>query len=169
MELYIVRHGDAVDRADPGMTSDEMRPLTEAGRSETTLMAGMLGKLGVKPELLLTSPLVRARQTAEIIAELLGPKRGATVSDELAPGGSLAGVLNNLLSTGRPAQVVLTGHMPSVGELVGLLVWNQRECGIAFRTAGVARVDLPDDAPFPGNGQLRWLMPPRVAGRLLGR
>ena len=169
MEIYIVRHGDAVDRNDPQMTSDEMRPLTEDGRDETALMAVLLGKLGVKPDLLLTSPLVRARQTAEIIADILGPKHGATVSDELAPGGSLAAVLNDLLSTGRPAQTVLTGHMPEVGELVGLLAWNQRECSISFRTAGVCRVDLPDESPFPGHGQLRWLLPPRVGARLLGR
>lgn len=169
MEIYIVRHGDAVDRNDPRITSDEMRPLTDAGRAEVALMAGLLDKLGVKPELLLSSPLVRARQTAEIIAGRLGPKRGATVSDELAPGGSLAAVLNDILSHGRPAQTLLTAHMPGVGELVGWLVWNQRVCVVPFRTAGVCRVDLPADSPLPGRGDLRWLLPPKMSERLQAR
>jgi phosphohistidine phosphatase len=169
MEIYIVRHGDALDRADPSVTSDEMRPLTERGRDEVALQASVLARLGVKPQLVLSSPLVRARQTADILADALGPKGGFAISDELAPGGSLAGVLNDILSHGRPSQTVLTGHMPGVGELAGFLAWNDRECLIPFRTAGVCRVDLPDDAPRPGHGALRWLLPPRTSERLLGR
>ena len=169
MEVYIVRHGAAVDRNDPTITSDEMRPLTDDGRDEVALLTALLGRLGVKPTLLLSSPLVRARQTAEIIADGIGPKRGVTISDELAPGGSLAAVLHDILSQGRPSQTVLTGHMPGLGMMAGFLAWNQRDCVVPLRTAGVCRVDLPDDAPFPGHGDLRWLIPPRVAERLRAR
>jgi len=167
MELYIVRHGDALDREDPAVTSDEMRPLTERGRAEVGTMAALMGRLGIKPELVLTSPLVRARQTAEIITDALGPKGGPTVSDELVYGGSMAAVLNDILAHGRPAQVVLAGHMPSVGEMIGWLAWNQPDCVVAMRTAAVCRVDLPDDAPLPGRGDLRWVIPPRIGERLV--
>src|SRR5688572_8937065 len=134
MEIYIVRHGDALDRDDPAVTSDAMRPLTERGRTEVAAMAAVMERLGVKPELVLTSTLVRARQTAEIITDALGPRGGPTVSDELVYGGSLAAVLNDILAHGRPAQVVLAGHMPSVGHMIGWLCWNELENAVAMRT-----------------------------------
>lgn len=168
MEIYIMRHGDAVDRMDPAMKTDEMRPLTDAGKDEVTVIARALERLGVKPDAILTSPLVRARETAEIVAAELGAAKPA-ISDELAPDGSLAGVLNNILNAGPAKQTLLSGHMPGVGRMVGYLVWGNSELVVPFRTAAVARVDLPDSAPFPGSGDLRWLLPPRVAGRLLHR
>jgi phosphohistidine phosphatase len=167
MELYIVRHGDAIDRNDPSVTNDGMRPLTERGHAEVMAMATLLNRLGVKPAVVLTSPLVRARQTAEILSTELGPRDGPTISDELVYGGSLAGVLQDVLAHGRPAQVVLAGHMPSVGHLIGWLTWNDAECIVPMRTGAVCRVDLPDESPFPGHGDLRWLIPPRVGEKLL--
>jgi phosphohistidine phosphatase len=167
VEIYIVRHGDAIDREDPSVTSDEMRALTERGRAEVGAMATLLGRLGVKPALVLSSPLVRARQTAEILTDALGPRGGPTLSDELIYGGSLAGVLSDILSHGRPEQVILAGHMPSVGHLIGWLTWNDPDSSVPMRTGAVCRVDLPDESPFPGNGDLRWLIPPRVGERLL--
>lgn len=163
-----MRHGDAVDRMDPKMKTDEMRPLTDLGKDEVASMARLLAQLGVKPGAILTSPLVRARETAEIIADDLRVGKPA-ISDELAPAGSLTGILNDILSTGPAEQVLLSGHMPDVGRMVGFLVWGSPEATVAFRTAAIARVDLPDEAPFPGNGDLRWLLPPRTVGRLLRR
>jgi phosphohistidine phosphatase len=168
VEIYIMRHGDAVDHEDPGVTSDEMRELTGKGRDESELMARMLVRLGVTPGLVLTSPLVRARQTADIVAGITSVRSGPSVSDELAPGGSLTGVLNDILSHGRPRQSVLVGHMPGVGQLVGLFAWQDAWLVKRFRTAEICRIDLPDDGPVPGAGDLRWTIPPRVAQRLIG-
>ena len=168
MEIYIVRHGDAIDYNHPSVTSDEMRELTSQGRDESELMARLLARLGVKPDLILTSPLIRARQTAEIFAGVTGSSTGPSVSDELAPGGSPTGVLSDILSHGRPRQTLLAGHMPSVGELVGVLVWHDSGIVKRFRTAEVCRVDMPDASPVPGAGDLRWSIPPRVAERLIG-
>jgi phosphohistidine phosphatase len=168
VEIYIMRHGDAVDAMDPAMKTDEMRPLTDLGKEETATMARILERLGVKPDAILTSPLVRARETAEIVASELGVRMPA-VSDELGPGGSLPGVLNDILNAGPPRQVLLSGHMPSVGRLVGYLVWASSETIVQFRTAAICRVDLPDLTPYPGSGDMRWLLPPRAAGRLTRR
>jgi phosphohistidine phosphatase len=168
VEIYVVRHGDAIDYNHPSVTSDEMRELTSKGRTEVEVSTRLLIRLGVEPDLILTSPLIRARQTAEIIADVMGLKQGPSVSDELAPGGSLTGVMNDILSHGRPRQTVLTGHMPGVGQLVGLLLWHDSGLAKRFRTAEVCRIDLPDDGPVPGAGDLRWSIPPRIAERLIG-
>lgn len=169
MEIYIIRHGDAIDRADPQITNDAMRWLTDAGRNEVSVSARLLAKLAVRPDLVLTSPMVRARQTAEIVTDLIGPASGPEVSEHLVYGGSLAGVLEDILRHGRPAQVVLAGHMPSVGALVGYLAWGMPEVDVPFRTGEVCRVDLSEDSPAAGLGDLRWLIPPKIARRLLGK
>ena len=168
MELYIIRHGDAIDRADPHVTDDAMRWLTDKGRDEVAVSARLLAQLTVAPDVVLTSPMVRARQTAEIITDLIGPDGGAHVSEHLVYGGSLAGVLEDILQRDRPRRVVLAGHMPSVGALVGYLAWNMPEINVPFRTGEVCRVDLPNDTAQPGYGDLRWLIPPKIAQKILG-
>jgi phosphohistidine phosphatase len=169
MELYVIRHGDAIDREDPQVTGDAMRWLTDIGREEVAVSARLLQSLGVAPDLVLTSPMVRARQTAEIVSDLIGPASGPEISEDLVYGGSLASVLSDVLERGRPRQVVLAGHMPSVGALIGYLAWQRPENGVPFRTGEVCRIDLPDDSPHPGYGDLRWLIPPKVARKLLDK
>ena len=123
--------------------------------------------LGVRPDLVLSSPLVRARETAEIIADALGVAVGVTLSDQLAPDGSPAGVLDEILSHGRPRHVVIAGHMPGVSQFGGYLIHHDPDAGFGFQTGAVARIELPDDALLPGTGRLRWMIPPSVATRLL--
>jgi phosphohistidine phosphatase len=168
MKLYLVRHGDAIHYATPGITSDDERWLTEDGRAEVGWTAQLLQQLGVKPGLILSSPLVRARQTAEIIGEVVGPSATPAFSDNLVHGGSFVGLLEDLARHGNPGEVVLTGHMPSIGELAGWLCWGDAGSALNMRTAGLARVDLPDDHIAPGRGDLRWLLPPKASRRLLG-
>ncbi len=167
MQIYIIRHGKALDYRDPRATSDEIRWLIDEGRDEVTTMAALLARLGVVPDLVLSSPLVRARQTAEIIADELGVAAGVTLDDELAPGGSPAGVLDAILRHGRARHIVAAGHMPGVARLAGYLVHQDPDCGIGFQTGAIARVELPNDDPAPGAGRLRWMIPPSVAARLL--
>jgi phosphohistidine phosphatase len=167
MHLYLIRHGDAIDHRHPSVTSDAMRALTDLGHDEVALAARLLGRLNVQPDLVLSSPLVRAMQTAEIIAEALMAAPLVTISNELAPGGSPAGVLHDLLQHLRTGSVVLAGHNPGIGQLAGFLCWGQTETAVPFRTATVCRIDLPDTHPEPGTGDLRWLVPPRSARLLL--
>jgi len=168
MQIYIIRHGDAIDQADPRVTGDAMRWLTDTGHDEVIISARLLAKLGVAPDLVLTSPMIRAKQTAQIVTNLIGPASGPVESEHLIYGGSLAEVLEDVVQHGRPASVVLAGHMPSVGALVGYLAWGMPENGVPFRTAEVCRIDLPDESPLPGFGDLRWLIPPKIARKLLG-
>lgn len=165
MKIYIMRHGDAAWPRDAYMTNDDERPLSEAGRDEVATMAQLLQRLGADPDLILSSPLVRAHQTARIVSEHFSDRAPVTTARDLAPGGSLAGVLAQILRSGRPAETLVSGHMPDVGMLAGFLAWGQSEATIRFRTAGICRIDLPDDNPAPGYGDLRWLIPPRVGER----
>jgi phosphohistidine phosphatase len=162
MELYILRHGDAVDRVTGGYARDEERPLTDAGRRETLAVAGGLGRLGLALDLLLTSPLVRARQTAELVASVLSVASGPVDCPPLAPGGDLRAVLA-AARAGR--RVMVVGHMPALGALATWLTWGDETLILPLRTAGLCRVDLADGAG-PGEGELRWLLPPRLAARL---
>ncbi len=167
MQIYIIRHGKALDHHDPRATSDEMRWLVDEGRDEVSMMAALLARLGVRPDLVLSSPLVRARQTAEIIADELGVAAGVTLSDELAPGGSPAGVIEAILRHGKARHVVAAGHMPGVARLAGYLLHQDPGSGFGFQTGAIARIELPDDDLAPGAGRLRWMIPPSVAARLL--
>lgn len=167
MRIFLVRHGDAIDRATPGINSDAQRWLTDIGREEVGWTAQILRRLKVRPDLILSSPYVRAYQTAEIIGELVGPSATPTTSENLIYGGSFSGILSDITADGFPSNVVLTGHMPSIGELIGWLCWNDRRSAVRMRTAGMARVDLPDDHIAPGWGDFRWLMPPKASRRLV--
>jgi phosphohistidine phosphatase len=167
MEIYIVRHGDAIDRNTPGITSDEMRWLTDLGREEIALAARVLARLGVRPDLVVSSPLVRARQTGEIFIEELGVERGLLMTEELAPGGSHAGLMHVLGRESGPERVVLCGHMPGVGSLASWLAWGRPELVLPFRTGEVCRVDLRGDLLVSGGGDLRWLLPPKIMQKLL--
>lgn len=167
MQIYLVRHGDAIDRDLAGVETDGERWLTDEGREELGWTAAALARLKVKPDLVLSSPLVRAVQTAEIIRDVIGPAGDPALSENLIYGGSFAGLLEDIAGHGNPSVVVLTGHMPSIGELVGWLAWNERAAAVRMRTGAVARVDLPDDRIAPGWGDLRWLIPPKTARRLL--
>lgn len=164
-----MRHGDAKWPDDnPEGRPDDERPLSDLGRQEVATMATFMERAGVKPDLILSSPLVRARQTAEIVHEHFDSSATLQTAADLAPGGSPAGVLAQILRQGRPAETVLTGHMPGVGMLAGYLAWNQRDAAIIFRTAGVCRIDLPDSNPAPGYGDLLWLLMPRMVERVMG-
>lgn len=168
MKIYIMRHGNARPLTEAGVSTDDERPLTDLGRQEVAVMARVLQHLGGDPDLILSSPLVRARQTAEIVSEHFGKRVNVTQAVDLAPGGSPAGVLAQILRSGRPAETLISGHMPGVGMLAGFLAWNQPDAVIRFRTSGICLIELPNEQPAPGRGDLRWLIPPKVGERLLG-
>ena len=162
MHLYLLRHGDAVDLVTGGYARDADRRLSEAGQAEVRAVTAGLERLGLKLDLLLSSPLTRAWQTAEIVAESLPLARGPVACPALVPDGDLADALAATRGAGR---VMLVGHLPLLGEMIGWLLWGDPSLGIAPRTAGLCRIDL-DDRARPGEGELRWFLPPRLAGRL---
>ena len=162
MQLYLLRHGDAVDLAAGGYARDADRRLSEAGQAEVRAVTAGLERLDLKLDLLLSSPLTRAWQTAAIVAERLPVGRGPVVCPALVPDGDLSGALTAARGAGR---VMLVGHLPLLGEMIGWLLWGDPSLGTPLRTAGLCRIDL-DDQARPGDGELRWFLPPRLTGRL---
>ena len=148
MELYFFRHGDSEE---PSATvSDAERQLTEVGRRETSAVATALRRAGLRPEIIVTSPLRRARQTAEIIQNLFGIS--AQPDERLAPGCSLAQVRE--LARHHPyARILLVGHEPDFSRIVGQLIGT---ASVGMAKSGLARVHC--DRIEPGAGTLIWLL-----------
>jgi phosphohistidine phosphatase len=158
MQLYVIRHGEAVERGLNGAERDEDRPLTEEGRAQSRAVGQALRLLGVKLDALLTSPLVRARQTAEEVLGQWPDHRPDPVDcEELEPGKRKRKLLRELLAVGGEA-VAVVGHNPDLSELLGWLL-GEKEMGVDLAKAGVARIDF-DGPPNKGSGSLVWLVTP---------
>ena len=157
MELYFLRHGIAAD-AGPEGSGDAGRPLTTEGIEKMKEEARGLRRLGVRPDIVLSSPLVRARQTAEIVRHALGLE--SRLVDALAPGCDVAR-LRDVLGEYRSAErVMVVGHEPDFSSLIGALTGGGR---VQLKKGGLARVDL--ETVDEGTGALIWLLPPMALRR----
>jgi phosphohistidine phosphatase len=163
MKLYLVRHATASDVA----ASDAERELTREGRDEARVAGKALAKLGVKPARILSSPLVRARQTAEIAAKALEFSGEVESLDELANSTSTASLLKALKSHASDGEILLVGHMPSLAEHLAALVGAGSPQGFPLGKAGVACIEL--EQLRAGTGQLRWLMRQRQLREIADR
>lgn len=161
LQLYLIRHGIAAERG-PEYPDDSKRPLTSRGIAALRRAAKGLRELDVSVDLIITSPLTRTRQTADVIAEGVG-KPPVTASDALAPAGTPAAVLQELARHPRKARVALVGHEPNIGELAARLIGARSP--IPFKKGAVCRIDF-ETPPPKGVGELRWLLPPKVLKKL---
>ena len=152
MKLYFLRHGEA-DWPD-WTGSDDERPLTDAGKKELRRVAKFLAQIGVAPPVILSSPLVRAVQTAEIAQKQVG---GELATDEALSPGATARAVRALLKKRGAEEVMLVGHEPDFSEMVRAFTGGT----VKMAKAGVARVDLDEN----GKGRLIWLLPPKVTAR----
>lgn len=163
MILYIIRHAWAAERGDPQWPDDDLRPLTDEGRKRFGRMVKTLLDRGFGPELIATSPLVRCRETAEILAKIVPGKPAVVERQELVPGSDLEGIVHwtNRLS-GRHEQIVWVGHAPDVGHLAGALI-GDRGGGLRFAKGGIAAINF--DGPVEvDHGELCWLVTAKILG-----
>jgi phosphohistidine phosphatase len=153
-ELYLIRHGLADERG-PKWPDDTKRPLTDKGMARLKSGARGLMKIGVTFDVMLTSPLVRARQTAEIIAAAFDPRPPIVNVDSLTPDGSYQAVLDDLAKQARRTRISLVGHEPSLGEYAARLIGSRH--AFEFKKGAVCRVDVAT-LPPGGPGSLRWFV-----------
>ena len=163
MDLFLIRHAWAGQHGDPAYPDDSLRPLTDDGRNRFARMAALLVKRGVRPHLIATSPLVRCRQTAEILAEAIGKKAKVVTCAELRPGGDP----KHLMAwTEKHAsdleQVAWVGHAPDIGFLAASLI-GQENGWLNMSKGAVAAVRFAAAAEF-GGGELRWLVTAKILG-----
>lgn len=149
MELFFLRHGDA----QPGGE----RPLTPKGREQARHVGEKLAALGLEFQAIYTSPLLRAKQTAELVGQALGLQ--PQVSELLDSGATIANMAQLVPPAGPRTRVLLVGHEPDLSTAIGLLIGGG---AVAMKKASLARVEC--DKVAPGRGTLRWLLTPDLVG-----
>jgi phosphohistidine phosphatase len=156
-ELYLFRHGVAEERGD-AWPDDAKRPLTDDGTARMRKAARGLVRLGVRFDVVLTSPYVRTRQTADIIATAYDERPPVVALESLAPGGAIHAVLTDLERQARRSRIALVGHEPGIGELAARLAGARYP--IEFKKGAACRIDVKT---FPaGPGRLRWFMTSKI-------
>jgi phosphohistidine phosphatase len=163
MILYIIRHAWAGHFGDPEWPDDFQRPLTAKGKNRFVQVVQALADRGFRPEIVATSPLVRCRQTAEIVVEQVTDAPGLVQLDELRPHSDLGGLI---AWTAREAaacgEVAWVGHAPDVGEMTAALI-GQPGAIIRFAKGAVAAIEF-EEQPQIGQGELRWLVTAKMLG-----
>ncbi len=153
MELYLLRHAHA---GDPGAWDgpDERRPLSGKGEQQADRLGRFLAGIGFQADAIITSPRLRAAQTATIVAERLGlpVREDGRLGDEMGLG-TLEAILRD---GGYPVRPVLVGHDPDFTELVAILCGGTR---VPMKKGALVRIDVSRPLE-PGGGMLRWLLPP---------
>jgi phosphohistidine phosphatase len=157
-ELYLLRHGLAEDRG-AAWPDDTKRPLTDHGIARLRRASESLSRFGLTIDVVLTSPLVRTRQTAEIYASAFAPRPPLVNVDALAPGGTFDAVARELEKHARRSHILIVGHEPGLGEFASWLVGARSP--IAFKKGGICRIDV-EPGTLRGSGALRWLLTPKI-------
>jgi phosphohistidine phosphatase len=162
MNLYLLRHAIAVDREAGGFADDRQRPLTAEGRARLRKVVRAMKVMKLRFSLILTSHYVRARQTAEIVAQELKLSRRLRDCQELAADArpaDLVRLLTNLRP--QPEDVLLVGHEPYLSELVSLLLAGATPLSLDFKKAGLCKLSV--DRLQPARcATLEWLVPPKL-------
>jgi len=159
MLCYLVRHGIAAD-AEQFEGSDFDRPLTDKGRKQMSRVGKRLAGLELDIKTIVTSPLLRAKQTAEIVAGALGAKDRIVEDARLGGGFDARAFASIVREYGDRGDVMLVGHEPSMSAVLSDAIGGGR---IDFKKGAVGCIELFEDAP---SGTLRWLVTPKTLGAL---
>lgn len=160
--LYIVRHAIAEARGE-AYPDDTARPLSSKGIAKFKKVVAGLDSLDVSIEQILSSPLVRARQTADILAEHLRGRPVVVETHALTPVASYQDLLVELEQCTRFSSIALVGHEPSIGEMTGRLLGSRAP--VEFKKGAVCRIDV-DTLPPGSPGRLRWFATPKMLAKL---
>jgi phosphohistidine phosphatase len=161
MNLYLLRHGIAAEPGAAGYEPDSERPLTAKGESRLRDAVRAMKGLDLSFDLILSSPYLRAKQTAEIIAKNLKLRKKMAICDDLIPNGNprlLIQQLNQLRP--EPENVLLVGHEPYLGKLVALLAAGNTSLEIDFKKGGLCKLEA-EFLLYGRCAKLVWLLTPR--------
>jgi phosphohistidine phosphatase len=162
VEIYLIRHGIAEEKQ-PEIKKDEERSLTKEGKQKTEKVAQRLKQMGFHFDLIATSPLVRARQTAEILIRE-GLSSQIEESTHLTPEGNIYNWVTEWLEPRNYAtdiQLALVGHEPNLSAWAEILVWGQDKASLVLKKAGMIGIKLPEKGSPLGCSQMFWLTPPK--------
>jgi phosphohistidine phosphatase len=165
MNLYIVRHAIAVERGAPGYDDDSQRPLTDAGRRKMKKIVKGLHQLDMELDVILTSPYVRAHDTALLLAKEFEMKDKVALSDNLIPPGNFESLINEIHEKYDVNNLALVGHEPMLSSLVSWLTTGNTGMKVALKKGGVAYLSA-DNLYQDGRATLNWLLTPALMVQL---
>ena len=161
MDLYILRHGIAVERGTPGFEQDFDRPLTPEGEQKLRRITKTIRQLGLSFDLIISSPYIRARETAEIVANALSLQKQLEFRDTLGADGSPPELIAELAKIKpEPGSLLLVGHEPSLSTIITLLTSGSAQPFLTLKKAGLCKISV--DALRVGRcAKLDWLLTPK--------
>jgi phosphohistidine phosphatase len=169
MNIYIVRHAIAADEATSDYPSDSERPLTDKGRKKMRQIAKALRHLGVEFDLILSSPYVRACETAEILADVFKMKDKLVFSDNLIPLGNPDLLIGEINEKHAVDSLAIVGHEPHLSSLVGLLTSENSKIEITLKKGGVCHLSADDLHHQDHRATLEWLLTPGILMEISNR
>jgi len=161
MNLYIIRHAIAIDEGTPEYDNDSERPLSDKGKKKMRQIARGLRALGVDFDLILSSPYLRAKETAEILAEVSRTKADVAFSENLIPMGDPDLLISEINEKYSANSIALIGHEPHLSSLISLLVSDNASLDITLKKGGVCRLSA-DDLHHTRKATLEWLITPGI-------
>ena len=162
MNLYLLRHAEAFD-ADVRFSTDGLRPLTEKGGTRARAMGKAMRRVKIDLSLIWSSPYLRARQTAEIVAEELGFTDRLALRDRLAPDGDLRQLMDDVSDLDSSIEnLLLTGHEPLLSMLLSVLTTGTANLRVDFKKCSLAKLKLTNRIGFERCATLSWLVPSRL-------
>ena len=165
MNVYLVRHGIALDLGEQGIVRDADRPLSDEGKALTCEVArGLRAVVGDEAMRIISSPLLRARETAEIFAKALGVATPVETLAELTSEGDVEAVAE-WIERQPPKSLMMVGHMPDMSDLASCLACPQGVLQVVFKKAAVMRISFEARAG-KGRGCIEWLLPPGILRRI---
>jgi len=167
MELVFLRHGLAVDREE-WKGEDEARPLTAEGVERTKEVVRGLRALKVCPDVILSSPLLRARETAEIAKKGLSSDAKVELADELTSTAAPDGLIARLADLAEKPVVLCVGHEPHLSTTISAMVSGKTAASFEVKKAGACCIRFTG-IPKAGAGTLLWLLPPKVLRLIAAR
>jgi len=159
LELFIIRHGLAGDPFED-IAMDNERPLTKKGKEKMKEIAKGMRKMKMHFDIVLTSPLLRARETAEIINAYCGKNEGPMETELLAPGASYKSLIKFLNTHKDADRIAIVGHEPFLSGFASYCLSNHENSFICLKKGGALMLEI-EKALKPGNCTLAWLMEPK--------
>lgn len=159
MEIILIRHAKAESRDANSWPDDDQRPLTAEGRAEQRAASRAMKKMGIKFDFLLTSPLLRARETADLVAKGYRWAEAPQVVEEMGHGYAVGAVVKLLAKFPPGATVAMVGHEPDLSDLAGALTTKDGRLNIAVKKSGVVGIEF-DGPAEAGKGTLLFHLKP---------
>ena len=162
MKLYLVRHAIAENAGTAAYEDDSLRPLTDKGREKMKKIASALKDIRVSPDLIVSSPYVRASQTASILAKELKYKEEITYSNSLVPMGEPNDMIGEINEKYSVDELMLVGHEPNLSTLMSVLLAGNPDISINLKKGGVCCLSV-DNLHYDRKAVLEWLITPKIS------